>query len=116
MNLQTNDKTGPLLWSDCEDIEVYSDEQQLLYAGPRYLRCTRSECHELVTQGMVQKGGCWCGNRRLYVAFRLTTTEKAMLKRGYYPLLIWEASQIQPVCPEGKVPGWGQGEYLKRYA
>ena len=109
--------TGPVRWTECDDLEVYGDDGRLLFAGPRYLRCTRAECHHLVTHGMIAQGGCWCGNRRLGVALRLTTTEKNLLKRGYYPLQDWEQAQIQPILPShATVCGWGKAEYLRRLA
>ena len=114
--LRDSPHTGPVRWTECDDLEV-TDDGRLLYAGPRYLRCTRAECHHLVTHGMIALGGCWCGNRRLGVAFRLTTEEKNLLKRGYYPLMDWEAAQIQPILPSfATTTGWGKAEWSKRYA
>lgn len=106
----------PLSWHDCEDLEIYDDTGELLYAGPRYFRCSRHECSHLVTHGMVRQGGCWCGNRRLVVALRLTTEEKSLLKRGYYPLCQWEAEVIQVVLPTDKEHGWGRQVWEKKYA
>ncbi len=115
-HLAQSPNTGPLLWTDCDDLEVY-DAGTLLFAGPRYFRCTRAECHHLVTHGMIAQGGCWCGNRRLGVALRLTIEEKNQLKRGYYPLLPWEAAQIQPLLPSHATAlGWGRAQWEKRYA
>lgn len=109
-------KDYPPRWQDCEDLEVWDEWGQLVWAGPRYLRCTRVECHMLVTHGMIAQGGCWCGNRRLAVALRLTKEEAAHLKAGYYPLLQWEAEQIQSTLPPGKAPGWGKAEDAEHYA
>lgn len=105
---------SPIRWADCEDLVVRDDEGVVLYSGPKYLRCKRAECSELVTHGMAHAGGCWCGNRRLGVALKLTTTEKALLKRGYYPLCAWEQALIRPSLPDGKALGWGTAEYQKR--
>lgn len=114
---ETPAKAYPPRWNECDDLEVRNEWAQIIWAGPRYLRCTRMECHSLVTHGMIAQGGCWCGNRRLTVALRLTTEEKAMLKRGYYPLVPWEVEQIRPVLPTGQtMPGWGKEEWKKRYA
>ncbi len=114
--LDTNMRSGELRWTDCEDIELRDDDGEIVYSGPRYFRCSRTECSALVTHGMVRTGGCWCGNRRLIVPIRLTTEEKSLLKRWYYPLVQWEAAQIQPVVPEGKEPGWGVTVEKKKYA
>lgn len=117
VNLQDSPRAGqPVRWSDCDDLEVYDDDGVLQYAGPRYFRCERQECRHLVTHGMVRQGGCWCGGRKLIVPMRLTTEEKSLLKRGYYPLVQWEQEQIQAVAPEGKTLGWGKADYDKRYA
>lgn len=117
VHLAESQKTTPPHWTDCEDLEVYSNTGQMLFAGPRYFRCTRIECHQLVTHGMVAQGGCWCGNRRLGVALRLTVEEKALLKRGYYPLVEWELLAIQPTLPTNQTEtGWGHKEVARRYA
>lgn len=110
-----SDKIHPPRWDECDDIEI-RDESGLIYAGPRYFRCARPECHCLVTHGMVQGGGCWCGNRRLAVALRLTTEEKNLLKRGYYPLVGWEVEQIAPTVRHEMPLGWGKADWRKRYA
>ena len=108
---------GPPRWDDCrDDVEVRDEWDQVLWVGPRYLRCTRQECHTLVTHGMIAQGGCWCGNRRLVGALRLTTEERALVKRGYYPLTPWEIEQVQPTVPLEKQPGWGHEEWKQRYA
>lgn len=109
-------KDYPPLWTDCEDLEIYDDHGQLIWAGPRYLRCTRAECVHLVTHGMVRTGGCWCGNRRLGVALRLKKDERDKLQQGYYPLCQWEYEQIQPTLPEGKHLGWGREVWEEEYA
>jgi hypothetical protein len=115
--LRTDPHAGePPRWSECHDLEVYDDAGDLLYAGPRYFRCARQECCHLVTHGMVRQGGCWCGNRKLLVALRLTTEEKSRLKRGYYPLLDWELACIQPTLPEGQALGWGKAPWEQQYA
>lgn len=118
--LVANTNAGPLQWWQCEDIEIFDDEGQLIYAGPRYFRCTRPECiatdHSLITHGMVRSGGCFCGNRRIGVALRLTKVEKERLAQWYYPLVSWEHGQIQPTCPDGKEPGWGREDYEEQYA
>lgn len=115
--LTFNNRQGPVSWTDCEDLEVFDDAGHLLFAGPRYFRCARAECRLLVTHGMVAQGGCWCGNRRLAVALRLTLEEKGLLKRGYYALIPWEVEQIHPTLPaQQHETGWGQKEWQKRYA
>lgn len=114
--LTENTNTGPLVWWQCEDIEIFDDGGQLVYAGPRYYRCTRAECTSLVTNGMVRTGGCFCGNRRIGVALRLTKVEKERLAQWYYPLVSWEYGQIQPTCPPDKEPGWGKADYEEQYA
>lgn len=85
----------PISWQDCDDIRVLDDDGQVVYAGPRWVRCARAECNSLVTHGQIQQaGGCICGMRRVVPAWKLTSTEKAGLKRGYYPLLNWEHEAI----------------------
>lgn len=116
VSLTESQATGPVRWDECGDLEVRDEWGKLVYAGPRYFRCSRGTCLHLVTHGMVAQGGCWCGNRRLAVAHRLTTEERALLKRGYYPLVAWEVEQIQPVLASDKQPGWGKVEYDKRFA
>ena len=108
-----NDK--PIRWTDCEDLEIFDDAGEVVWAGPRYFRCGRAECHVLVTHGMIATGGCLCGNRRLLVAMRLTSEERSLLKRGYYPLVEWERHQIQPVLPQGKNLGWGREHFARLY-
>jgi hypothetical protein len=105
---------APLQWWECDDLEVTNEHGQLLFAGPRYLRCTRPECLHLVTHGMIAQGGCWCGNRRLSVCLRLTKVEKDRLKEGYYPLLPWEAEAIAPE-PLATL-GWGKAVWERDYA
>jgi hypothetical protein len=107
---------SPLRWDVCEDLEIRDDTGQVLWAGPRYLRCSRFECHSLVTHGMVAQGGCACGNRRLLVSLKLSVEERDRLKQGYYPLLQWEWDQIAPELPAGQQPGWGLEELRARYA
>lgn len=111
------DDASPVHWAVCEDIRVLTDDGAVLYAGPKYLRCKRAECASLVTHGMTHAGGCFCGNRRLGVALRLTAQERALVKRGYYPLCDWEVVLIRPTLPPGRTTmGWGKGEYEKRMA
>jgi hypothetical protein len=76
-------KDYPPRWDECDDIEIKDDTGAVVYVGPRYFRCTRVECHGLVTHGMLAQGGCWCGNRRLTVALRLTSEEKLRLKQQF---------------------------------
>jgi hypothetical protein len=109
-------KDHPMHWTDCEDLEIFDDEGALIFAGPRYFRCSRAECCHLVTHGMVRAGGCWCGNRRLIVAMRITKSEAEKLKQGYYPLVVWEWLAIEPLVPEDKEPGWGRTVWEVDYA
>jgi hypothetical protein len=115
VHLEGEAKDYPPRWTDCEDIEVYDEHGTPMYAGPRYLRCARTECNHLVTHGMVRSGGCWCGNRKLIVPMRLSTEEKSLLKRGYYPLVRWEYEAIEPTLPTDKEPGWGKDQFKRRY-
>ena len=103
-------------WHACVDIIVTDEWGDHCFAGPRYFRCTRVECLSLVTHGMVARGGCWCGMRRLGVATRLTIEERARLKRGYYPLTSWEMAQIRPVLPKNVSLGWGEEVVKRLYA
>ena len=96
----------PLSWKDCEDIRVLDDAGNVLYAGPRWMRCTRMECGGLVTHGMVRNGGCPCGQRRVVGAYKLSSTEQWKLKRGHYALLPWEYEAIHGRPPE-QVQGIG---------
>lgn len=115
--LENVSAAAPMDWTVCEDIRVIADDGTVVFSGPKYLRCKRTECNLLVTKGMVKaSGGCWCGNRRLGVALRLTKREAEQLKQGYYPLAIWEAALIQPEVPAGKVIGWGKTEWQAQYA
>jgi hypothetical protein len=101
----------------CEDVRVLTDDGALIYSGPKYHRCLRPECLLLVTKGMIKaSGGCWCGNRRLGVALKVTTREAVRLKQGYYPLATWEAELIQPDLPHGTQAGWGKAEWEAQYA
>src|SRR5262245_61577782 len=110
-------KDAPPVWDDCtDDIEVRDEWNMVLWVGPRYLRCTHPECKLLVTHGMIARGGCWCGNRRLGGCLRLTPEEKVLLKRGYYPLLPWEALQIRPTLPPEQSLGWGHDAWKRKYA
>lgn len=108
-------RTDPIQWAEPEDI-IVTDQGQVLYSGPKYVRCTRIECLSLVTQGMVQQGGCWCGNRRVGVVHLLTKAERRRLKAGYYPLTTWEQVLIAPEVPAGKALGWGKEEWDAEYA
>lgn len=111
------DDDSPVRWADCEDITVLDDDGQVIYNGPKYLRCKRDECKELVTHGLIHEhGACWCGNRRLGVALRLTQAERALVKRGFYPLCAWERELIKPSLPPGKEFGWGKVVYQQRNA
>lgn len=105
---------SPVRWSKCEDVRVLDDDGAVIYSGPKYLRCKRSECNGLTTHAMAHQGGCWCGNRRLGVALRLTTEERSLLKRGYYPLCAWELELIKPTVPPGLALGWGKADYHRR--
>ena len=93
----------PIHWTDCEDIRVI-DKGEVVYAGPRWLRCTRMECGGLVTHGRIRNGGCPCGQRRVVGAYKLSTTEQWKLKRGHYALLPWEYEAIH-----GRLPDNGTG-------
>lgn len=102
---------------DCEDIKVLADDGTVIFSGPKHLRCKREECRLLVTKGMIKAyGGCWCGNRRLIPAMRLTKVEAERLQQGYYPLATWEAALIQPAIPADKVAGWGKADWEQQYA
>ncbi len=111
--VDTPEKDYPPSWRDCEDIRVLDDDGSVLYAGPRWMRCTRIECNALVTHGQIQKGGCVCGQRRVTGAYRLTATEQVMLKRGHYPLLDWEHLAIHgaPRVPQPPLNSNRKGLY-----
>jgi hypothetical protein len=114
--IATPAKDYPVRWTECEDLDIFDDDGVLVFSGPRYFRCSRAECCHLVTHGMIRQGGCWCGNRRLTVAMRLTKVEKEHLQQGYYPLVKWEWDAIEVQMPEGHEPGWGKAEWSKEYA
>ena len=90
----TPDRSDAIDWKECEDIRVLDDDGHVIYSGPRWMRCARAECGGLVTHGMIRNGGCPCGRMRVVAAWKLSATEKAMLKRGHYPLLDWEYKAI----------------------
>lgn len=84
-----------MAWSDCTDIKVTDDDGQVLYEGPRYLRCVYGECSSVVTHGQIAKnGGCRCGGRKFRAAVLLTKTEQVQLMTGHYPLTDWETEYI----------------------
>ena len=107
VSLVANARTGPLRWTDCEDLRVLNDHGDVIYNGPKYFRCRQTDCHELVTHWIVEQGGCVCGSRRLEPAYRLRPDEEERLRTGYYPLVSWEVEAIQPVLPIEHMLGWG---------
>lgn len=92
----TTGSEPPIVWQQCEDIQVRDDAGMVIYDGPKWLRCTREECLKLVTHGQIAKGSCVCGNRRVRPALQLTTLEKAWLKLGLLPLTTWETALVNP--------------------
>lgn len=80
----------PIGQFDCGDIRIRDDNGSVLFEGPRFLRCTHSECGELITHAMIQGGGCTCGGRRVKPAVKVKDKEKTALILGEYPLLAWE--------------------------
>lgn len=76
-------------WRACQDLD-----RDGLGGVPRWFRCSR--CNSLVTHGMVQVGGCHCGNRRLLTALSLTWWEIVSLKLGRYPLDTRERDAVRP--------------------
>lgn len=83
-------------WYDCVDIKVI-DDGNVLYEGPKFLRCVYGECGRIATQGKLEESGqgrCWCGGRRFRGALLLTEDEKTGLMRGKYPLNVWETIMI----------------------
>ena len=107
---------SPIQWGQCEDIIVRDNDGDVIYNGPKYLRCSRQQCNIIVTQAMVRSGGCWCGNRRLIPAIRLTAAERMQVKSGYFPLSAWEVELIQPILPLNKDMGWGRAEFEEQYS
>lgn len=109
------EKDYPIRWDECEDIKVFDDDGALIHNGPKFLRCSRQACNSLVTQGMIlESGACWCGNRRLVPALKLTKQEKCELKLVYYPLNRWEMALIAPLC-DGRAPGWGREDWKEKH-
>lgn len=87
-------------WSECEDIRVLGDDGQIIYTGPKWLRCAGPACGEIVTHGMFEKhdGRCGsCGWRRVTPATRLKPQEIEALRRGEYPLVEWEKRLIHDI-------------------
>lgn len=82
-------------WSDCTDIKVRDDGGEMIYAGPRYLRCVYVECSSLVTHGRIEEiGTCLCGGRKFRAAVKLSKQEQTELMTGHHPLNPWEAIYI----------------------
>ena len=84
-------------WYDCEDIRVLDDEGDIIYVGPKWLRCAGPGCGNLVTHGGFEQteGKCpECGWRRVVPAGKLKPKEKTALKKGRYPLVEWEQRLI----------------------
>jgi hypothetical protein len=78
-------------WFDCVDVEIHDDDGQLVYSGPKFLRCMADECGQLVTHGMLAEyGSCSCGFRRVRPATVITRDEKSGLLNGKYLLNEWE--------------------------
>jgi|GEM_PF-3833780 len=104
-SLWSVDLPGEAHWDVCEDIKVFDDEGKLIYTGPRYMRCGRPECLQLVTHGQIALGSCVCGNRRLRPALMLSEQERLGLRRGAYVLCPWELVAVFPLkesCDESE--------------
>ena len=62
---------------ECGDVIVRNDDGQIIFSGPRFLRCGYAECNSLVTHGMIQEhGGCVCGGKRVRQAVKVTPDEE----------------------------------------
>lgn len=83
-------------WYDCIDIRVTDDDGQVLYDGPKFLRCQYTECAEIATQGWLEEhdGHCYCGGRKFRPALLLTTEEKRAFMNGKYSLNAWETMMV----------------------
>lgn len=82
-------------WWECGDIKVYGDAGEVLYSGPKFVRCEEWGCKEIVTDGQIKAhGACKCGNRRFRTCTKLTAREKRRFLEGKYLLSEWEHKLI----------------------
>lgn len=84
-----------MLWWECGDIRVYSDQGEVLYSGPKFVRCEEYGCRAIVTDGQLKAhGACECGMRRFRPALKLTDDEKRKFLSHSYILSEWEEKMI----------------------
>ena len=87
----TVDKTQNGINLECFDVRVRDDDGNIIYSGPRFLRCQRIDCGALVTHGMIQElGSCMCGSRRMRAAVNVMPEEKTAIENMALPMLPWE--------------------------
>ena len=87
-------------WTDCnEDIRALDDNGNVIYSGPKWIRCAHIDCGELLTHGMIEKHqrGCVCNGRRVVAVRRLKPEEIEGLQSGKYPLTQWEHDLIHGI-------------------
>lgn len=78
-------------WYECHDIDVRDDDGNIIYTGPKFMRCVYPECNSLVTQGKIDESGtCYCGGRKMRAAVRVTEEERGEILTGKRPLNDWE--------------------------
>lgn len=82
-------------WWECGDIKIYTDAGDVMYSGPKFVRCTEYGCQEIVTDGQIREhGACACGNKRYRSCRKLTETERKGMLNGAYLLSEWEYQMI----------------------
>ena len=83
-------------WYDCVDIEVIDDDGNIIYDGPKFIRCTYvADCGFVVTQGYLQEHGCcYCGGRKFAPARVIKPEERERLLSDETPKTEWEAMMI----------------------
>ena len=84
-------------WYDCVDIVVKDDDGEIIYDGPKFLRCAYpSDCGSIVTHGWLDQndGHCYCGGRKFRAALMLKPEEQRALMMGKHPLNEWETKMV----------------------
>jgi hypothetical protein len=93
-------------WTDITDVRITDEDGNVLYEGPKFLRCYYNECLSIVTQGQINLHGrcASCGGRKFRQTVLLKQNEIMDLSSGKHVLAQWEKEMIDGSIKELPAP------------